>query len=760
MPKEYESVHATTYPRRRLSPLERDERKQRVLTHGAPSVTSSIAGAVVVKNENLFLLTDPDGIVPKGGDHGFGLYYHDCRYLSGYEIEMAGAKPICLVSTAAEGYMVAFQLTSPDIRMSDGSLIRKEGIGIKWERLANAGIPALDEVITLENFEARDAAFPLDLDFEAGFEDVFAIRGLLPEKPGRGHEPEWKDGALRFVYEGADKLYRGLSIHFSPAPDSTAGTTARFDIRLRPRERKRISVSLVIAESEDAGGLFPDLHLPADFPRIKDELRRKCDDWVEGETRVRSDSLLLGAVIDRSLRDLHALKSRLVGEEYFAAGVPWFVTLFGRDSIITALQTLAYDPEIAAQTLRLLAKYQSRRTDEWRDAQPGKILHELRTGEMAKLGEIPHTPYYGTVDATPLFLILVSRHAAWTGKLALFDELRENIELALEWIDKYGDLDGDGFIEYASASKHGLINQGWKDSGDAIVNADGSLARPPIALVEVQGYAYRAKREIAALFRRAGDDGRAARLEREAEELRRRFNSHFWLEEKGVYALALQAGQKPVTVVSSNPGHALWSGIADGEKARRAMERLMADDMFSGWGVRTLSEKERRYNPVGYHLGAVWPHDNSIIAAGFKRYGFDGAAMRIFTGVIRAAMHFEHYRLPELFAGFPEREFDVPARYPVACHPQAWAAGSVPYLLETSLGLTPQAFERRLLVARPRLPDFVYWLEMRGLKVGEASADIRFERVADGKIAFKLTKVDGKLDVVGPEDSGDHASAE
>lgn len=278
--------------------------------------------------------------------------------------------------------------------------------------------------------------------------------------------------------------------------------------------------------------------------------------------------------------------------------MPWFVTLFGRDSIVTALQTLAYDPEIAAQTLRLLAKYQSRRMDEWRDAQPGKILHELRTGEMAKLGEIPHTPYYGTIDATPLFLILAGRHAAWTGDLGLFNELRDNIEMALEWMNKYGDLNGDGFIEYASASEKGLINQGWKDSGDAIVNADGSLGRPPIALVEAQGYAYQAKREIAALFRRAGEDERAKQLEFEADEARRRFNRDFWLEDKGIYALALQVGREPVAVVSSNPGHALWSGIADEEKARRTMERLMADDVFNGWGVRTLSEKERRYNPI------------------------------------------------------------------------------------------------------------------------------------------------------------------
>jgi glycogen debranching enzyme len=279
----------------------------------------------------------------------------------------------------------------------------------------------------------------------------------------------------------------------------------RFDIRLRQGERKHLAISLAIAESEKANEVTPESQYHADFPWVRKRLKRDCDDWVAGWTEVRSDNLLPGAVMDRSLRDMHMLKSRLGGQEYFAAGVPWFVTLFGRDSLITALQTLAYDPKIAGQTLRLMAKYQSRRMDEWRDAQPGKILHELRTGEMAKLGEIPHTPYYGTIDATPLFLILAGRHAAWTGDLRLFNELCDTIEMALEWMDRYGDLDGDGFIEYASASEKGLINQGWKDSGDAIVNADGSLGRPPIALVEAHGYSYQAKRVIAALFRRAGD---------------------------------------------------------------------------------------------------------------------------------------------------------------------------------------------------------------------------------------------------------------
>src|SRR5262245_8501187 len=505
MPKQHPTAHATTHQRNRLSSEEKHEHKQRVLTQGTPSITGSIADAIVVKNQNLFFLTDPSGIVPLGGHHGLGLYYQDCRYLCGYELQLAEARLLSMASTSELGYMASFQLVTPDIKMADGTLIRKEEVGVKWERLVDAARPALNELITLENFGSQKARFPLTLTFEADFEDVFAIRGLLLEERGRRRRPEWRNGALYFLYEGADKIYRRLSVHFSPEPGECSETSAHFDIRLHPGERQQLSVLLAITESRNAADIETEPDDRADFHRVKNRLECECDEWLEGETQIRSDSLLLGAILNRALRDLHALRSSIGERKYFAAGVPWFVTLFGRDSLITALQTLAFDPEIAAETLRLLAKYQSRQIDAWRDAQPGKILHELRIGEMATLGEIPHTPYYGTIDATPLFLILAGQHADWTGDLTLFDELHENIDLALEWMDHYGDFDQNGYIEYASRSEKGLVNQGWKDSGDAIVNVDGTLANPPIALVELQGYAYQAKRGIAALFRRSGD---------------------------------------------------------------------------------------------------------------------------------------------------------------------------------------------------------------------------------------------------------------
>jgi glycogen debranching enzyme len=654
-------------------------------------MTAAIADAIVVKDGAIFLLTYPDGGVPFGDGHGLGLYYHDCRYLDGYEMLLNETRPQPLVGTAAAGFKAILELTNADFTAESGATVQKESIGIKWERMVDSARSALRDVLTFQNFNVAPVEFNITLRFSAGFDDVFAVRSLLTEKPGKLNSPRWDENVLFFSYDGADGLYRGLNIHFTPHPDGHQADQAKFQIALQPGESKRVLVSLIIAESQDEAEIQPHPHEQPDLVRIETLLHRSSDQWLGQQTDVTSDSLVLNRLVERSFRDLRVLTSDLNNREYFDAGVPWFGTLFGRDSLVTALQMLAYNPAIAENILRLVASYQGDRVDDWRDEQPGKIIHELRVGELARLGEVPHSQYYGTVDATLLFLILIGLHAQWRGSLDLFNELRGNVERALDWISKYGASGDDGFVRYHSGSEHGLINQGWKDSGDAIVNEDGELAKPPIALAEVQGYVYFAKTLIASLYRRAGEPERAARLEREADELRRRFDDSFWLDDLGTYALALQGGGRPAAVVSSNAGQVLWSGIADAEKGRRTAERLLAADMFSGWGIRTLSEKERRYNPVGYHLGTVWPHDNSLIAAGFRRYGLDREARRVVAGIIEAATYFDNYRLPELFAGFSRDDYEVPVHYPVACHPQAWAAGSIPYMLESALGLVPEA---------------------------------------------------------------------
>ncbi len=686
--------------------------------------------------------------MPLKGKHGCGLYYHDCRFLNGYELTLAGTTLSSLVATAGAGFKADLELTNPDVRLDDGRLMPKEDLAVLWERMIDSSRLALHDRLTFANYGVEGYTFPVALTFASAFEDIFVVRGMEAKSRGQLHEPRWDGGRLVFAYEGSDGLWRGLTVTFDPPPDETDGTTARFRIEAAPHAEARLAVSLVMTESSADREPLPAL-TEGGFQEGVKTLSSGARAWLNRQTDCRSSDPVLDRVTQRSLLDLHVLRSRLEGHEYFAAGVPWYVTLFGRDSLISALQSLAFEPDIAADTLRLLAKYQGAKVDHWRDEEPGKIMHELRVGELARDGDIPQTPYYGSVDSTPLFLILLGYEAAWSGSLRLFNDLRENVERALEWVAKYGDSDGDGYVEYASKSGKGLANQGWKDSGDSISNADGSLAKPPIALCEVQGYVYLAKTLMADLFRRAGDAGRADVLLREANDLRARFNRDFWLEDKGVYAVCLQGDDnRPAETVTSNAGQVLWSGIADADKAKRVMERLMADDMFAGWGIRTLSEKEKRYNPIGYHLGTVWPHDNSLIAAGFRRYGFDGPARKVWAGIVAAALEFHNYRLPEVFAGFRRREFGRPVSYPVACHPQAWAAGSVPYLLTSLLGLTPEAFDRRLRVVRPVLPQHLEHITLRGLRVGGARVDLRFATGAEGKVGVEVLKRDGEVDVV------------
>jgi glycogen debranching enzyme len=697
-------------------------------------VAFSIARAVVIKHGNLFFLAPEDGEIPFSEGHGFGLYYHDCRYLNGYELSVADVHPEPLAARASESGRAMFRLTTPDFHMADGRPVPRETVGLKWERVIDAEQLLLHERMEIQNFGPDPVEFPLAMRFRAGFEDVFEIRGLLREVKGKLYRPRWRDKCLCFVYRGGDDLTRSLAV--------------QFHFTLQPNEMKTLRIVLAVSESDGGPNTAcAVVNVRRDLPTVARVMKSECEEWMMRETEVRSDNLVLNRVMKRSLMDLVMLRTTIGGDEFFAAGVPWFATLFGRDSLITSLQTLAYGAETAADSLRLLARHQGSRVSEWRDEEPGKILHELRVGELARMNKIPHTPYYGTIDATPLFVILMSRYADWTGDLSLFIELRPHIERALEWIDRYGDAAGDGYVSYLSKTGKGLINQGWKDSGDAIVTADGRCGEPPIALVEVQGYVYLAKMSIAGLYERVGEPERAALLREEARELRRRFNRDFWMDDEGCYALALEAGGRPCHVLSSNAGQALWTGIVDEEKAGRCVNRLMKPDLFSGWGIRTLSNKARRYNPMGYHLGTVWPHDNSLIAAGFKRYGFDEAAGRIFVGLMDAAMEFEDYRLPELFTGFGREEYGVPVRYPVACHPQAWAAGSVPFMVETLLGLVPEGFDNRLRVVRPYLPDFMERLDIRHLQVGKGAADLRFSRNADGLLDVEVLNIAGTLTV-------------
>jgi glycogen debranching enzyme len=522
---------------------------------------------------------------------------------------------------------------------------------------------------------------------------------------------------------------RTTSVRAAPAARAGERGAIVFDLDLEPRGGIDLTLDFEVSERVDG-------ELAAAIPhRLA----------VEGTT-VSSDDQLFNRILKRSLDDLELLHSELDGQSYYAAGIPWFATLFGRDSLITAFQTLSFVPGIAEGTLRLLACRLGREYDDERDEEPGKVLHELRVGEPATLGETPFARYYGSVDATPLFLCLLCQHADWSGNLDLFRELREPANAALEWIDRYGDLDGDGLVEYKRRSEHGLETQGWKDSADGVPDNAGEPLVAPVALVEVQGYVIRAKRLMARMLELDGDGARADRLRDEAAVLEAQLE-RFWLAEPGCYAIGLDRDKRPGSGLTSNQGHLLWADAVTDERARCIRDVLMGDDMFTGWGVRTLAQSHPAYNPVGYHTGSVWPHDSALIAFGLRRYGFDEDFTLIFEGMLEAASRFGDYRLPELFAGFPREEFEEPVPYPVACQPQAWAAGSIPFLLKWGLGLSPDALGNRLRVVRPSLPRWLERVDVTGLEVGGSRVDLRFERAGE-RVTLADARIEGDLEVV------------
>ena len=725
-------------------------RKEQILTQPAPSRVPKSTEAVVLKHGSVFMLTTRGGDIPWDLPHGMGLFFEDCRFLDGYILLINGQYPTTLSYMDARGFETYHDLANPELSAPDEKgTIPKETIAIRRERVIRNGV--VHELIRLHNYGRGLAPLKVELHFRSSFEDIFILKGFVQDPrgdllPPRVHRPN----RVELRYMGRDHYLRTTSLVFDPPPDRLEADAAFFEVELGPGEEYRLAISIAPREQSPphvAGGFA----YPArDHEHIRRKLRRMESIWLDGAARIETSNPLFDNVLRRSLLDLHMLRSRLFGLRYFAAGVPWFVTLFGRDSALAAMQTLPFGPAMACQTLRLLARFQATTVDEYRDAQPGKILHELRTGELAQTNSIPQSPaYYGSVDSTLLFLILMAEYVNWSGDLDLARELRPNLDAALGWVDNYADHNGDGYIDYVGEYPNGLVNQGWKDSGNAIVNADGSLARPPIALCEVQSYLFRTWRQVAHLLRALGEHKRADGLERRASELRERFNRDFWSDELGCYVLALQKGGVPAEVVASNTGQVLWGGIAYPDRATKVAQRLMERDMFSGWGIRTLSSRERAYNPISYHLGSVWPHDNALIIAGLRRYGHDEEALRVYGALFDAVANMPDYRMPELYCGYERREGEQhPVRYPVACSPQAWAASSMPFALWNLLGLRADAVGGHLRIIRPCLPAWVDWLELRNLPVGQAHVDLRFERTGPGSYATVAVKVrEGRLHV-------------
>jgi len=694
-----------------------------------------IRDALVIRERSTFLLTDPHGNVPRGGRQGYGVYHADTRHLSVYHFTLNGADPVMLLSTAELGYAMEQVMTNTTMMTHDGHRIPRGSIELRRQR---AAADVIEERLRVTNFNPFPVTLALHYEFDADFADIFDVRGYQRERYGTPRAPDLGERTIHYSYLGIDGRERETTIEFDLKPHDLDASGATFRLTLQRRESATLRLSIALNGQETQP-----THLRR-FEMVAEDYRR----WSAGVTQLFTDNEFFNRVIQRSLNDVRMLWSESEeGEAYPAAGTPWFDAPFGRDSCIVSMQLLAFRPELARSTLRLLAKWQGRKLDPAHDEEPGKILHELRADELSRADELPYGPYYGSIDSTPLFLMLIAEYYAWTADLRLVRELLPAIRAALTWMDTYGDVAGDGYLAYEKHSAKGLVNQGWKDSWDAIPHANGTLASSPVALAEAQGYAYAARRRLGPVLERVGEPALAAENQARAEALRRRFNEEFWLDDQRFFAMALDGDRQPVATVSSNPAHCLWCGLVEPARAADLVARLMQNDMFTGWGLRTLSGGNPRFNPIGYHVGSVWPHDNSIAAMGFKMYGFEDELNELATALFDAAAAFPYFRLPELFGGDMRSAHNAPVPYPVACRPQSWAAGAFPLITQAMLGLKAEAPERRLRIVNPRLPYWLSSVHVRGLRVGNGHVTLQYRRIGS-TTHVEVQKVTAGLEVV------------
>jgi glycogen debranching enzyme len=651
---------------------------------------------ISILDGNEFVVSDRKGDIEATPTENHGLFLYDTRYLSRWVLTIDGRQPTVLSVDNTAYYCVQYFLA-----LATGAVYIDSDVTVMRQRSVDNGFK---EVLAIDNNGKTPIDLVVHVEAAADFADLFEVKENRPKK-GELYR-HVADGQLTLGY-GRDQ-YRHETLVTSTVPAEIGDDGLSFKIHLEPHSRwsTRFDVRAVLRPDHGSANGQPSSE---DWSRP--DLAVNLRQWMEGAPKVFSSWEPLEHIYRRSLVDLAALRFRspLLVHSMPAAGLPWFMTIFGRDSLLTSFQALPFLPEFAAATLQTLATLQSRADDPFRDAEPGKIPHELRFGEMTAFEETPHSPYYGTADATPLFLVLMEEYERWTGDADLVKSLEREARAAVRWIDQYGDRDGDGYLEYQRRNPNGLENQCWKDSGDSIAFADGTLAPTPRATCELQGYVYDAKRRAARLAREVwGDPAWAGQLERQAAELKRRFNEDFWLPERNCFALGLDGQKRKIDSLTSNIGHLLWSGIADDDKARHCATHLMSDALFSGWGVRTMAVGEGAYNPIGYHVGTVWPHDNSFIAWGLRRYGYDEEAARIAYAMLEAAEFFDD-RLPEAFGGASRALTRFPVEYPTACSPQAWASGTPLLLIRALLGLDSSGDH---LIVDPALPGTIERLEV------------------------------------------------
>ncbi len=723
-----------------------DTRPSERLAGGAELPVSGETEPLVLSGGNLFCVVRRDGNIAPAGARDLGLYHDDTRHLSRLEMRIAGGPPTVLSAESLGSATAQIDLTLSDRAIEEamrGGAPRDDGffadpvnsLHLRRRKLLEGR--EYIERITVTNHMRRVVTVELWLLLEADFADIFEVRGAPRARRGTMLPVQAERDRLEFAYRGLDgATYRTLA-RLIPEPTSMDGGQPRFRLVLQPGESTTLELIILACREHDVAPPW------RPFDQRLAGVNGAHAAFLDGTTRVRCDNNRFEAVLARALSDIDSLRQHVGDLSIIGAGIPWFAAPFGRDALITSLECLAVAPDLARETLRTLAAYQGTRDDPWRDEEPGKILHELRRGEMARAGEVPHSPYYGTIDATPLWLVLLDETWRWTGDQRLIEELTPHAERALGWIDRRL-AEGAGLVRYQRTHTRGLANQGWNDSRDGVSFPDGTIAAPPIALIEVQGYTVAALEAMAGLRRRAGDLRAASRLRDRAHGLRRRIEREFWVDATRYYALAIEGSGRRVETISSNPGHlAFCRACLFPQRVNRIAEVLLDEAMNSGWGVRTVARGQAVYNPLSYHNGTVWPHDNALCGYGLAMAGHVRAATTILEGLYAASLHYRDLRLPELFCGMARGDGDSLVHYPVSCSPQAWASGALFLLLQSTLGIRADAEHHRVMIRNPQLPSFLGVLELFGMRVGRSTVSLRFERHGS-RTHVDLVSVDGE----------------
>lgn len=687
-----------------------------------------------LKHEDCFVVADSYGDIRGAGD---GLFTNDTRVLSRFRLLIDGRMPSLLgASLSQDNILFTANLTNLPLGAA-GQGQTPQGV-VHIERMRFLWKERMYERVAIANYSTRDVLLPLQLEFAADFRDMFEVRGTPRSRRGRAYDAEVAASSVRLRYEGLDGMERQSAVSVSIPPVRLTAGSAAFDIDLPPRGRKILYVEVGSEPAEPGRERF---RAAAARARWAMRAKRRTGATVHSSGRVFNDWLT------RARSDIALLTTEFDTGPYPYAGIPWFSTAFGRDGVISALQMLWLNPALARGVLGFLARHQATEVSPFSDAEPGKIMHETRKGEMAVLRELPFGRYYGGVDTTPLYVYLAVSYAERTGDMAFIGELWPSLCAAAAWMEEVGRRNGSGFVTYKRASDTGLFNQGWKDSHDAIFHADGRIPPGPIALVEVQGYVFAAYRGLAALAERRGEAELATHWAGAAERVRAAVEQQFWIEERGFYALAIDGDGAPCTPRTSNAGHLLFVGLPSQERAARMIEHILSAPLFSGWGVRTLAEDETPFNPMSYHNGSTWPHDTALCAAGIARYRGRDAVVRMMSGMFESAVSF-NMRLPELYCGFTRVAGEAPVAYPVACLPQAWSAGSVYMMMQAILGLRVDGWSGELQVDDPRLPIGIDNLVVRNLAVGGAKVNLVFERISDRVVCYLSQSHVGRVPLI------------